>query len=107
MPSFLAPSRYVIGFFDSPDTPVSQGMAYAIALFLVTLFHGTMHHHYFFPTMRTGMWIRQSLISLMYRKCLTLSTSSSIATGTIVNLISNGNRSNTSMPSDVQCRHNS
>ena len=65
-------------------------MAYAIALFLVTFFHGTMHHHYFFPTMRTGLWIRQSVISLMYRKCLALSTSSSIATGTIVNLISNG-----------------
>ncbi|KAF8936493.1 hypothetical protein BGZ58_004095 [Dissophora ornata] len=80
---------YVIRFFDFPDTPTSQGMAYAIGLFLVTLFHGTMHHHYFFPTMRTGMWIRQSLISLMYRKCLTLSTSSSIATGTVVNLISN------------------
>ncbi|KAG0369083.1 P-loop containing nucleoside triphosphate hydrolase protein [Gamsiella multidivaricata] len=80
---------YVIRFFDFPDTPISTGMAYAVGLFLVTLFHGTMHHHYFFPTMRTGLWIRQSLISLMYRKCLTLSTSSSIATGTIVNLISN------------------
>jgi ATP-binding cassette subfamily C (CFTR/MRP) protein 4 len=68
-------------------------MGYAIGLFLVTLFHGTMHHHYFFPTMRTGLWIRQSVISLMYRKCLALSTSSSIATGTIVNLISNGNNS--------------
>jgi ATP-binding cassette subfamily C (CFTR/MRP) protein 4 len=68
-------------------------MAYAIGLFLVTLLHGTTHHHYFFPTMRTGLWIRQSLISLMYRKCLSLSTSSSIATGTVVNLISNGNKS--------------
>ncbi|GJJ70301.1 ATP-binding cassette, subfamily C (CFTR/MRP), member 4 [Entomortierella parvispora] len=80
---------YVIRFFDNTDIPTSQGMTYAVALFLVTLFHGTMHHHYFFPTMRTGMWVRQSLISLMYRKCLTLSTSSSIATGTVVNLISN------------------
>jgi ATP-binding cassette, subfamily C (CFTR/MRP), member 4 len=80
----------VIRFFDNPATPTSTGMAYAIGLFLVTLFHGTMHHHYFFPTMRTGLWIRQSVISLMYRKCLALSTSSSIATGTIVNLISNG-----------------
>ncbi|KAF9432868.1 hypothetical protein BGZ76_010220 [Entomortierella beljakovae] len=80
---------HVIRFFDHPDTPTSVGMGYAIGLFLVTLFHGTMHHHYFFPTMRTGLWVRQSLISLMYRKCLTLSTSNSIATGTIVNLISN------------------
>ncbi|KAG0027434.1 hypothetical protein BGZ81_005634 [Podila clonocystis] len=82
---------YVIRFFDKKNNYMStnEGMAYALGLFLVTLFHGTMHHHYFFPTMRTGMWIRQSLISLMYRKCLTLSTSSSIATGTIVNLISN------------------
>ncbi|KAF9932112.1 hypothetical protein FBU30_008926 [Linnemannia zychae] len=85
---------YVIRFFDvtgpnQQPIPTSTGMAYAIGLFLVTLFHGTMHHHYFFPTMRTGLWIRQSVISLMYRKCLALSTSSSIATGTIVNLISN------------------
>ncbi|KAI9241284.1 MAG: P-loop containing nucleoside triphosphate hydrolase protein [Podila humilis] len=80
---------YVIRFFDNSEMTTKEGMSYALALFLVTLFHGTMHHHYFFPTMRTGMWIRQSLISLMYRKCLTLSTSSSIATGTIVNLISN------------------
>ncbi|KAF9099073.1 hypothetical protein BGX27_000668, partial [Mortierella sp. AM989] len=90
---------YVIRFFNKTDIPTHTGvvyaipthtgMAYAIGLFLVTLFHGTMHHHYFFPTMRTGVWVRQSLISLMYRKCLTLSTSSSIATGTIVNLISN------------------
>ncbi|KAF9927726.1 hypothetical protein BGZ65_006637, partial [Modicella reniformis] len=80
---------YVIRFINMPAIPTSQGMVYAIGLFLVTLFHGTMHHHYFFPTMRTGMWIRQSLTSLMYRKCLTLSTSSSIATGTVVNLISN------------------
>ncbi|KAF9172456.1 hypothetical protein BGX21_005723 [Mortierella sp. AD011] len=80
---------YVIRFFDNTEIPTHQGMGYAIGLFLVTLFHGTMHHHYFFPTMRTGLWIRQSLISLMYRKCLTLSTSTSISTGTIVNLISN------------------
>ncbi|KAG0329719.1 ATP-binding cassette sub- C member 8, partial [Podila humilis] len=80
---------YVIRFFDNDDMSTKEGMAYALGLFLVTLFHGTMHHHYFFPTMRTGLWVRQSLISLMYRKCLTLSTSSSIATGTIVNLISN------------------
>ncbi|ORZ09044.1 P-loop containing nucleoside triphosphate hydrolase protein [Lobosporangium transversale] len=80
---------FVIRFFDDPNMSMGEGMAYAIGLFLVTLFHGTMHHHYFFPTMRTGLWIRQSLISLMYRKCLTLSTSSSIATGTVVNLISN------------------
>ncbi|CAO3570724.1 unnamed protein product [Mortierella alpina] len=80
---------YVIRFFDQAGTPTSTGMAYAVGLFLVTLFHGTMHHHYFFPTMRTGMWVRQSLISLMYRKCLTLSTSSSISTGAVVNLISN------------------
>lgn len=80
---------HVIRFIRNPDAPTSTGMAYAIGLFLVTFFHGTMHHHYFFPTMRTGLWIRQSVISLMYRKCLALSTSSSIATGTIVNLISN------------------
>ncbi|KAG0351318.1 hypothetical protein BG005_009221, partial [Podila minutissima] len=80
---------YVIRFFDDKGMSTKEGMGYALGLFLVTFFHGTMHHHYFFPTMRTGMWIRQSLISLMYRKCLTLSTSSSIATGTIVNLISN------------------
>ncbi|KAK5829384.1 P-loop containing nucleoside triphosphate hydrolase protein [Linnemannia elongata] len=80
---------YVIRFFNKPDMTIKQGMGYAVALFLVTLIHGTFHHHNFFHVLRLGTWIRQSLIALMYRKCLTLSTSSSISTGTVVNLISN------------------
>ncbi|KAF9566218.1 hypothetical protein EC968_003800 [Mortierella alpina] len=80
---------YVIRFFSSPDMTVRQGMGYAMALFLVTLFHGTVHHHNFFHVLRLGTWTRQSLISLMYRKCLTISTSSSISNGTLINLISN------------------
>ncbi|KAF9970265.1 hypothetical protein BGZ73_007064 [Actinomortierella ambigua] len=79
---------YVIRFFDS-DWPMSRGIGYALGLFLLTVFHGTMHHHYYFPAMRVGFWTRISFISLMYRKCLALSTSSTISTGTIVNLISN------------------
>ncbi|KAF8978331.1 hypothetical protein BGZ46_006592 [Entomortierella lignicola] len=80
---------YVIRFFDSPEMTLRQGMGYAIGLFLVTLFCGTVHHHNFFHVLRIGTWTRQGLISLMYRKCLTLSTSSSISTGTVINLISN------------------
>ncbi|KAF9934457.1 hypothetical protein FBU30_001950 [Linnemannia zychae] len=80
---------YMIRFFNNPDMTINQGMGYAVALFLVTLVRGTFHHHNFFHVLRLGTWVRQSLISLMYRKCLTLSTSSSISTGTIVNLISN------------------
>ncbi|KAG9073180.1 hypothetical protein KI688_000967 [Linnemannia hyalina] len=80
---------YVIRFFNNPSMTIKQGMGYAVALFLVTLIHGTFHHHNFFHVLRLGTWIRQSLIALMYRKCLTLSTSSSISTGTVVNLISN------------------
>ncbi|KAF9939156.1 hypothetical protein BGZ65_011307, partial [Modicella reniformis] len=80
---------HVIRFFDKPDMAVAEGMGYAMALFLVTLFRGTVHHHNFFHVLRIGTWTRQSLIALMYRKCLTLSTSSSISTGTVVNMISN------------------
>ncbi|KAG0357497.1 hypothetical protein BGZ54_000320, partial [Gamsiella multidivaricata] len=80
---------YVIRFFDTPEMTIREGMGYAIALFLVTLFHGTVHHHNFFHVLRIGTWTRQGLIALMYRKCLTLSTSSSISTGTVINLISN------------------
>ncbi|KAF9357231.1 hypothetical protein BGX26_004032 [Mortierella sp. AD094] len=80
---------YVIRFFNSPDMTTRQGMGYAIGLFLITLFRGTVHHHNFFHVLRIGTWTRQGLISLMYRKCLTLSTSSSISTGTVINLISN------------------
>jgi ATP-binding cassette subfamily C (CFTR/MRP) protein 4 len=69
---------------------IREGMGYAMGLFLLTLFRGTVHHHNFFHVLRIGTWTRQSLIALMYRKCLTLSTSSSISTGTVVNLISNG-----------------
>ncbi|KAK3817781.1 MAG: P-loop containing nucleoside triphosphate hydrolase protein [Benniella sp.] len=80
---------YVIRFFDRPDMTIREGMGYAMGLFLLTLFRGTVHHHNFFHVLRIGTWTRQSLIALMYRKCLTLSTSSSISTGTVVNLISN------------------
>ncbi|KAG0233737.1 P-loop containing nucleoside triphosphate hydrolase protein [Mortierella sp. GBAus27b] len=80
---------YVIRFFDRPDMTIGEGMSYAVALFFVTLVHGTFHHHNFFHVLRIGTWTRQSLIALMYRKCLTLSTSSSISTGTVINLISN------------------
>ncbi|KAG0024690.1 hypothetical protein BGZ81_007625 [Podila clonocystis] len=80
---------YVIRFFNKPEQTMAQGMGYAIALFLVTCVHLTVHHHNFFHVLRIGTWISQSLISLMYRKCLTLSTSSSISTGAVVNLISN------------------
>ncbi|KAF9126806.1 hypothetical protein BGW39_006340 [Mortierella sp. 14UC] len=80
---------YVIRFFNNSDMTIKQGMGYAAALFLVTLIHGTFHHHNFFHILRLGTWTRQSLIALMYRKCLTLSTSSSISTGTVVNLVSN------------------
>ncbi|KAG0267214.1 hypothetical protein DFQ27_008995 [Actinomortierella ambigua] len=79
---------YIIRFFDNGQ-PMSQGISYAVGLFIITIFHGTMHHHYYFPAMRVGFWTRISFISLMYRKCLALSTSSTISTGTIVNLISN------------------
>ncbi|KAI1315964.1 hypothetical protein EDD11_010603 [Mortierella claussenii] len=80
---------YVIRFFSTPDMTMRAGMGYAMALFLLTLFRGIVHHHNFFHVLRIGTWTRQSLISLMYRKCLSLSTSSTISTGTVVNLISN------------------
>ncbi|KAG0347692.1 hypothetical protein BG004_007175, partial [Podila humilis] len=80
---------YVIRFFNKPEQTLAQGMGYAMGLFLVTCFHLTVHHHNFFHVLRIGTWTSQSLISLMYRKCLTLSTSSSISTGAVVNLISN------------------
>ncbi|KAF9435418.1 hypothetical protein BGZ76_006323 [Entomortierella beljakovae] len=80
---------HVIRFFDSPDMTMGEGMGYAIGLFLITLFCGTVHHHNFFHVLRIGTWTRQGLISLMYRKSLSLSTSTSISTGAVINLISN------------------
>ncbi|KAG0206658.1 hypothetical protein BGX28_001906 [Mortierella sp. GBA30] len=80
---------YVIRFFNTPEMTLRQGMGYAMAMFLVTLFHGTVHHHNYYHVLRIGTWTRQSLVSLLYRKCLTLSTSSSISSGTVINLISN------------------
>ncbi|KAF9180045.1 Multidrug resistance-associated protein 4, partial [Haplosporangium sp. Z 767] len=80
---------YVIRFFDNPEMTLRRGMGYVLGLFFLTLFRATVHHHNFFHVLRIGTWIRQSLISLMYRKCLALSTSSSISTGAIVNMISN------------------
>ncbi|RUS29225.1 ABC transporter transmembrane region-domain-containing protein [Jimgerdemannia flammicorona] len=60
-----------------------------MGLSIVGMIHATAHHHFFWPGMRTGMQIRVGLIALMYRKCLTLSSSSTVSTGAIVNMISN------------------
>ncbi|KAK9764427.1 hypothetical protein K7432_008067 [Basidiobolus ranarum] len=66
-----------------------DGYLYAFALAMCTFIHAVIHHHYFFPALRTGLHMRMGLIALMYRKCLSLSVSSSISTGAIINLISN------------------
>ncbi|KAK9692619.1 hypothetical protein K7432_014250 [Basidiobolus ranarum] len=66
-----------------------EGYLYALTLALCTFIHSIIHHHYYFPALRTGLHMRMGLIALMYRKCLSLSVSSAISTGAIVNLISN------------------
>ncbi|ORY02314.1 P-loop containing nucleoside triphosphate hydrolase protein [Basidiobolus meristosporus CBS 931.73] len=56
---------------------------------MCTLVHAVIPHHFYFAALRTGLNMRMSLIALMYRKCMSLSMTSSISTGAVINLISN------------------
>ncbi|KAI3337105.1 metal resistance protein YCF1 [Xylariaceae sp. AK1471] len=84
--------RYLISFVDSYDEdkvpqPPIKGAAIAIAMFAVATLQTTVIHQYFQLAFVTGMHIKSSLTSAIYKKSLKLSNEgrSSKTTGDIVN----------------------
>ncbi|XP_043265995.1 ATP-binding cassette subfamily C member 4-like [Colletes gigas] len=87
---------YILGLliwhFDPRSTStVSEAYLYATAVVLLTLFSAFIIHHANLGLMEVGMRMRIACSSVMYRKILRLSKSSSNVTtpGQIINLMSN------------------
>ncbi|KAJ1920449.1 hypothetical protein H4219_001286 [Mycoemilia scoparia] len=80
---------YLIKFFQKKDKDPKEGYLIALGMCLCVLIQGFLHHHYFWPAVRSGYRARVGLIAFLFRKSLLLSASSPLSTGTVVNLISN------------------
>ncbi|GFN81907.1 multidrug resistance-associated protein 4 [Plakobranchus ocellatus] len=82
----------LLGYF-TPDSTTTREEAwmYASGVAICAMVLVFMHQPYFFGTARTGMQMRISCCSLMFRKCLRLSNKSlnQSSVGQIVNLMSN------------------
>ncbi|RUS12943.1 hypothetical protein BC937DRAFT_86636 [Endogone sp. FLAS-F59071] len=62
--AWIQPIIYIIRFFQETDASLLQGYLFALGLSIVGIFHVTLHHHTFWPSMRTGMRIRAGLIGI-------------------------------------------
>ncbi|XP_055876897.1 multidrug resistance-associated protein 1-like isoform X3 [Biomphalaria glabrata] len=76
--------------FTSSDEYMWRGFFYASMLLLVALVQSILLHQYFHATFLLGMRIRSTIIAVIYRKTLKLSSSAkrSSTVGEIVNLMS-------------------
>ncbi|OLY83298.1 Multidrug resistance-associated protein 4 [Smittium mucronatum] len=83
----------VLGFFirylrDSSRS-VQEGCLLALALSACVLFSSVFQHHFFFPATRLAYKARVGLIAFLFRKTLSVSSSSMLSTGEAINIISN------------------
>ncbi|KAH3686130.1 hypothetical protein WICPIJ_002894 [Wickerhamomyces pijperi] len=90
-PQFL---RYLIKFVntynsDTPE-PISKGFMIVFAMFSCSIVQTSFLHQYFWQLFNVGMNIKSSLIAVIYKKAMKLSTEEKgqRATGDIVNLMS-------------------
>ncbi|CAF4225794.1 unnamed protein product, partial [Adineta steineri] len=82
--------QIVLTIHDS-NIPSYEGYLYAIGLGVATVLQACIHHQYFFRSTRLGMHVRIAFTSFIYKRLLSLPTSSTMktTTGHLVNLISN------------------
>ncbi|CAF1620969.1 unnamed protein product, partial [Adineta ricciae] len=83
--------KEIILIINDHQRPSYMGYIYACCLGLSTIGQAMMHQQYFFRITRIGSHARIALSTIIYKRLLSLSTSSMIqtTTGQIVNLISN------------------
>ncbi|OMJ27757.1 Multidrug resistance-associated protein 4 [Smittium culicis] len=83
----------VLGFFikylRTPEKSVSEGCLLALALSASIFIASVFQHYYFFPLTRLAYKVRVGLIAFLFRKTLTISSSSMLSTGEAINIISN------------------
>ncbi|PVU98898.1 hypothetical protein BB559_001183 [Furculomyces boomerangus] len=80
---------FFIKFLRNPEKPVKEGLIYAAALSCFALLQSIFQHHFYFPCTRVGYKVRVGLIALLFRKAITISSSSMVSTGEAINIISN------------------
>ncbi|KAM8819880.1 multidrug resistance-associated protein 1-like [Eudromia elegans] len=90
--SFLGPQimKALIALSESHPGSHRRGYGYAIALFFVVLSQSLIHQLYHRHNMLTAIKIKTAVVGLIYKKALTLASSSrrNYTTGEIVNLMS-------------------
>ncbi|RKP39936.1 P-loop containing nucleoside triphosphate hydrolase protein [Dimargaris cristalligena] len=79
----------IIGMVESISKISQAGYLYAMGLSFAVLLQAFMHHIFYFGLARTILNTRVGLSALIFSKSLRLPAASSLATGTVVNLISN------------------
>jgi ABC-type multidrug transport system fused ATPase/permease subunit len=89
---FVGPQllRHIIRFLQTPDAPLSEGLGYAALLLLSGMVQSVALRQYFFRCFRTGMRIRSAVVTMVYRKSLTVSPAArqALSTGKVTNLMS-------------------
>ena len=94
---FIAPMllKRIIAFSEPvcegcTQSPIWQGILYAVALLLVALFQTVLLSTYFYKMYLIGIWTKSALISAIYRKSLSVTAESKkgSTSGEIVNLMS-------------------
>ncbi|PVU94926.1 hypothetical protein BB561_002172 [Smittium simulii] len=80
---------FFIRFLRSPEKPISEGILYTLLLSVAVIFSSAFQSYSFFPASRLGYQIRVGLITLLFRKAINISSSSTISIGKAINLISN------------------
>ena len=82
--------RLLIGFVDDPSQPAWKGYFYATLMLLGACMQTLMLNIYLHMCFRMGMHVRGSVVAIVYRKALRLSSSAkrSSSMGEMVNLMS-------------------
>ncbi|GMS81780.1 hypothetical protein PENTCL1PPCAC_3955, partial [Pristionchus entomophagus] len=79
----------LLGFVSSPDSPLWQGVSYAILMFVVSECRSIIINAYFYIMFRMGIKIQTALTAAVYRKTMRLSASArrEKTVGEIINLM--------------------
>ncbi|KAJ1925118.1 hypothetical protein IWQ60_004759 [Tieghemiomyces parasiticus] len=80
---------YLVNFFHDPTIPTQHGYLFALGLSLSVILEAFTHHIFYFSLSRMGLNVRVGLSTMIYQKSLRLPASSSMSTGTVINMISN------------------
>lgn len=80
---------YLLDYVAATNPNVKDGYLYALGLSLNVIFVAIAHHIDFFFCMRAGLHLRTSMMTLIYKKLLSLPLAHTTNSGFIINLASN------------------